>query len=529
MITVENVSVRFGSKPLFKDVNLKFLDGNCYGLIGANGAGKSTFLRILSGELEPDSGSVSMNKGETLFTLKQDHFAFDNETALKTVMMGNVELFSIMDEKDALYAKADFSEEDGIRAGELEAKFAEMDGWNAESNAAILLNGLGIAEELHESLMSELSESIKVKVLLAQALFANPDTLLLDEPTNGLDVKAIAWLESFLINFEKTVIVVSHDRHFLDKVCTHIADVDYGRIKIFSGNYEFWRKSSELIAKQLKDSNRKKEDKIKELEEFIARFSANASKSKQATSRKKILDKISLDELEPSTRKYPFIDFKPERESGKVIATLDCKSCIVEGKEILKDVEITICKGDKIALIGDPIKISAILRCFAHDLDFDGDVTYGQTIKMSYVPNDNSFYFQQDKPIVEWLGQYTPEDDPKILRGFLGRMLFSGDDALKSVTVLSGGEKVRCMLSKSMIEGPNLLFMDDPTNHLDLESITSLNDGLIAYTGELMFISHDHQFIQTIANRIIEVTDNGIIDRMMSYDDYLYSQYGIEN
>lgn len=528
MITVENVSVRFGTKPLFKDVNLKFTNGNCYGLIGANGAGKSTFLKVLSGEIEPDTGNVSMNKNETLFTLKQDHFAYEDETALKTVMMGNTQLFDIMNEKDALYAKADFSEEDGHRAGELEGKFAELDGWNADTNIAILLNGLGVSEDFHESLMSELNGGDKVKVLLAQALFANPDILLLDEPTNGLDVKAIAWLENFLINYEKTVIVVSHDRHFLDKVCTHIADVDYGRIKIFSGNYEFWHKSSELISKQLKDQNRKKEDKIKELEEFVARFSANASKSKQATSRKKILDKIQLDELEPSTRKYPFIDFKPERESGKVIASISIDKCCVEENEILSNIDITIRKGDKIALIGDPIKCSTLLKCFAQDCDFDGTFEIGQTIKRSYIPNDNSLYFENDLTVVEWLSQYTTIDDMRYIRGFLGRMLFSGEDALKQVKVLSGGEKVRCMLSKSMIEGPNLLFLDDPTNHLDLESITALNDGLIEYKGECVFLSHDHQFIQTIANRIIEVTEDGFVDRSMLYDEYLLAQYGIE-
>lgn len=530
MIGTNNISVRFGSRVLFKDVNIKFTNGNCYGLIGANGAGKSTFLKVLSGEIQPDTGEVYMNANETLFTLKQDHFAYDEETVLHTVMMGNERLFDIMEEKDALYAKPDFSDEDGIRAGELEGIFAEMDGWNAESNAAILLHGLGIDTELHDKQMKELNGSDKLKVLLAQALFGNPDTLLLDEPTNHLDIKAIAWLENFLVNYENTVIVVSHDRHFLNQVCTHIADVDFGQIRIYAGNYDFWYESSQLIAKQMKDSNRKKEDKIKELEEFIARFSANASKSKQATSRKKILDKITLDDLTPSTRKYPFIDFKPSRESGRSILFVeDISKKDESGQYYFKNVSFNLMKGDKVAILGDPIKTTMFLRTLIGEVQPDsGTLTIGQTITPSYVPNDNSKYFESDKSIVEWLSQYTSIDDISYVRGFLGRMLFSGEEALKEVNVLSGGEKARCMLSKSMLEQPNLLLLDDPTNHLDLESITALNDGLIQYTGELLFVSHDHQFIQTIANRIIQITDDGIIDRRTSYDEYLKLELGIE-
>ena len=529
MLTVNNISVRFSSKELFKDVNLKFTIGNCYGVIGANGAGKSTFLKILSKEIEPDTGSVILDKNMTMFTLKQDHFAYEENTVLETVIAGNEKLLEISKEKELLYSKEDFTENDGIRAGELEDLFAQMDGWEAESNAAILLNGLGINEELQNSLMKELSGSDKVKVLLAQALFSNSEILLLDEPTNNLDVQAIAWLEDFLMNYEKTTIVVSHDRHFLNKICTHICDVDYGQIKIYSGNYDFWYQSSELLSKQLKDKNKKNEEKIKELEDFIKRFSANASKSKQATSRKKILDKIVLDDLKPSTRKYPFIDFKFEKESGKVISTLKVNNCKIENEDILNNIEITILKGDKIALLGDPIKCSTLLKCFNKEIDFDGDIEFGQTINYGYIPNDNSKFFESDKDIITWLTQYSKVDDPTFIRGFLGRMLFSGEDAFKKVKVLSGGEKVRCMLSKTMLEGPNLLFLDDPTNHLDLESITALNDGLINYKGELVFLSHDHQFIQTIANRIIVIENDKIQDYRLTYDEYLEKQYSIKD
>lgn len=531
MIGTNNVSVRFGARTLYKNVNLKFTNGNCYGLIGANGAGKSTFLKVLSGELKPDTGDVFLGSNETLFTLKQDHFSYDQEQVIVTVMMGNEKLYKIMKEKDELYAKTDFSEADGERAGELEAEFAEIDGWNAESNAAILLNGLGIDVDLHEKMMSELSGSEKVKVLLAQALFGKPDTLLLDEPTNNLDLKAISWLEHFLINYEQTVIVVSHDRHFLNKVCTHIADVDYEEIRIYAGNYDFWYESSQLLAKQQKDSNRKKEDKIKELEEFIARFSANASKSKQATSRKKTLDKIELDDIKPSTRKYPFIDFKPERESGKQVLFVEdvCKS--IDGEVVLDKININVMQQDKIVLIGNPLACTTLLKIINNELEADkGKVEFGQTIVSSYIPNDNSTYFESEDDICTWLSRYSDIDDVSFIRGFLGRMLFSGEEALKQVNVLSGGEKARCMLSKAMLEAPNLLMLDDPTNHLDLESITALNNGLIAYKGELIFTSHDHQFIQTIANRVIMINDDGsMLDFRCSYDDFLEKELGIED
>lgn len=528
MIETNNVSVRFGSRTLYDNVSIKFTDGNCYGLIGANGAGKSTFLKVLSKELKPDTGTVSIPPHETLFTLKQDHYAFDENSVMETVLMGNRRLYEIMKEKDALYCKEDFSEEDGIRAGELEAQFAEMDGWNAESDAASLLNGIGIETDLHDCFMKELSGPQKVKVLLAQALFGKPDTLLLDEPTNHLDLKAISWLEHFLVNYDKTVIVVSHDRHFLNKVCTHIADVDYGKIKIFAGNYDFWYESSQLISKQMKDANKKKEEKIKELEEFIARFSANASKSKQATSRKKILDKIVLDDLQPSTRKYPFIDFKPERESGKSILFVEDVSKQEEGAK-LNHISFNLMKGDKVALLGNPNDTSLLLKLIAKEIEPDeGSIEIGQTITMSYIPDDNSSYFEGEESICDWLSHYTDIEDPAFIRGFLGRMLFSKEEPLKPVNVLSGGEKARCMLSKSMLEAPNLLLLDEPTNHLDLESIQALNNGLINYKGEMIFVCHDHQFIQTVANRIIEITEDGIIDRRMSYDDYLEKEYGIE-
>lgn len=528
MIETQNVSVRFGSRTLYDKVNLKFTDGNCYGLIGANGAGKSTFLKVLSGELQPDTGNVIVKSNETVFTLKQDHFAYDEFTVLETVLMGNTKLYDIMKEKDAIYCKENFSEEDGIKAGELEAAFADMDGWNAESDAASLLNGLGIDATLHDSYMKDLAGGDKVKVLLAQALFGKPNTLLLDEPTNHLDIKACAWLEHFLMNYENTVIVVSHDRHFLNKVCTYIADVDYGKIKLFAGNYDFWYESSQLITKQLKDANRKKEDKIKELEDFIARFSANASKSKQATSRKKTLDKITLDDLQPSTRKYPFIEFKPERESGKSILYIENVEKVQEDCK-LTNVSFNMMKGDKVALIGDPNQTTLLLQIIAGECKPDsGSIDFGQTIKISYIPDDNSKYFEGNKSICDWLSQYTEIDDMSFIRGFLGRMLFSGEEPLKAVNVLSGGEKARCMLSKMMLEGNNLLLMDDPINHLDLESIQALNNALSKYQGELIFVCHDHQFVQTIANRIIEIRPDGIIDRRMCYDDYLEKEYGIE-
>lgn len=529
MIETQDVSVRFGSRTLYDKVNLKFTDGNCYGLIGANGAGKSTFLNVLSGNLQPDTGRVVVKANETVFTLKQDHFAFDEFTVLETVLMGNTKLYDIMKEKDAIYCKEDFNEEDGIKAGELEAAFAEMDGWNAESNAATLLNGLGVSVDLHSNHMKELAGGDKVKVLLAQALFGKPNTLLLDEPTNHLDIKACAWLEHFLMNYENTVIVVSHDRHFLNKVCTYIADVDYGKIKLFAGNYDFWYESSQLISKQLKDANRKKEEKIKELEDFIARFAANASKSKQATSRKKTLDKITLDDLQPSTRKYPFIEFKPERESGKSIIYIENVEKQIEDCKI-SNISFNMMKGDKVALIGDPNQTTMLLRLLAGEIKPDsGTIDMGQTIKVSYIPDDNSRYFEGNQSICEWLSQYTDIDDISFIRGFLGRMLFSGEEPLKAVNVLSGGEKARCMLSKTMLEAGNLLLMDDPINHLDLESIQALNNALSKYTGELIFVCHDHQFVQTIANRIIEIRPNGIIDRRMSYDDYLENEYDIKD
>lgn len=528
MIETQDISVRFGSRTLYDKVNLKFTDGNCYGLIGANGAGKSTFLRVLSGDLQPDTGRVIIKPNETVFTLKQDHFAFDDYTVLQTVLMGNTKLFEIMKEKDEIYCKEDFSEEDGIKAGDLEAKFAEMDGWNAESNAATLLNGLGIGVELHDNLMKDLAGGDKVKVLLAQALFGKPNTLLLDEPTNHLDIKATSWLEHFLMNYESTVIVVSHDRHFLNKVCTYIADVDYGKVKLFAGNYDFWYESSQLITKQLRDANSKKEDKIKELEAFIARFAANASKSKQATSRKKTLDKITLDDLQPSTRKYPFIEFKPERESGKSILYVENVNKQVEDCK-LTNISFNMMKGDRVVLLGTPMQTTMLLKLLAGEEQPDsGTIDLGQTITPSYIPDDNSKYFEGNESICDWLSKYSDVDDISFIRGFLGRMLFSGEEPLKAVNVLSGGEKARCMLSKAMLEAGNLLLMDDPINHLDLESIQALNNSLSKYDGELIFVCHDHQFVQTIANRIIEITPDGVIDRRMSYDDYLEKEYGIK-
>ncbi len=523
MLGTNGVTVRFGKRVLYEDVNVKFTPGNCYGVIGANGAGKSTFLKVLTGELEPSEGEVYMTKNERLGVLKQDHYMYDDVKVIDTVIRGNERLYQIMKEKDALYAKPDFNDEDGIKAGELEAEFAELNGWMAETDAAQLLNGLGIENEYHEMLMKELTGPQKVKVLLAQALFGNPDVLILDEPTNHLDMAAISWLEEFLINFENTVIVVSHDRYFLNKVCTHILDIDYSKINIYVGNYDFWYESSQLALKQMKEANKKKEEKIKELEEFIRRFSANASKSKQATSRKKTLEKIELEDIKPSTRRYPYIDFKPERESGKEILNVENVSLTVDGEKILNNVSFKVLKGDKIALVGtNGIAKTALFKVLMGELKPDsGKITYGQTIKQSYVPQDNEEFFKADKSIVQWIADDYGITDETVVRSFLGRMLFSGDEALKKINVLSGGEKARCMMARAMLEAPNLLFLDEPTNHFDLESITALNEGLIRTTAELIFVSHDHQFVQTIANRIIEITDDGIIDKRCTYDEYL--------
>jgi ATPase subunit of ABC transporter with duplicated ATPase domains len=525
MITVTNVGLRYGDRKLFEDVNIKFTPGNCYGLIGANGAGKSTFLKILSGEIEPQTGDVHMTPGERLAFLKQNHFEYEEHEVLKVVIMGHARLYEVMQEKDAIYMKPDFSDEDGMRAAELEGEFAELNGWEAESEAAILLKGLGIPEELHTKKMAELTGSEKVKVLLAQALFGKPDVLLLDEPTNNLDLKAIQWLEEFLINFENTVIVVSHDRHFLNKVCTHMADLDYGKIQIYVGNYDFWYESSQLASRMAQDSNRKKEEKIKELQAFIARFSANASKSKQATSRKKLLDKISLDDIRPSSRRYPFVGFTPEREIGNDLLRVEGLTKTIDGVKVLDNVSFIINKGDKLAFVGkSEIAITTLFKILNGEMEADsGTYKWGVTTSQAYFPKDNTKYFDGNEPtLVDWLRQFSPNDQSEsFLRGFLGRMLFSGEEVLKKPSVLSGGEKVRCMLSKMMLSGANVLVLDDPTNHLDLESITALNNGLIAFKGSVLFTSHDHQFVQTIANRIIEITPNGLVDKQMSYDEYL--------
>ncbi|PAV31457.1 ABC transporter ATP-binding protein [Virgibacillus profundi] len=525
MINVTNVSLRYGDKKLFEDVNLKFTPGNCYGLIGANGAGKSTFLKVLSGEIEPQSGNISLSPGERLAVLKQDHFAYEDQQVLDTVLMGHEKLYEVKREKDAIYMKADFSEEDGMRAAELEGEFAEMNGWEAESDAAVLLKGLGIDESLQMKNMAELTGDQKIKVLLAQALFGNPDILLLDEPTNGLDIQAIQWLEDFLINFENTVIVVSHDRHFLNKVCTHIADVDYGKIQIYIGNYDFWYESSQLASQMAQDANKKKEEKIKDLQAFVARFSANASKSKQATSRKKLLDSITLDDIKPSSRKYPYIAFTPEREIGNDLLRVDGLTKTIKGKKVLDNVSFTMNKDDKIALVGtDDIAKTTLFKILMGEMEADsGTFSWGVTTSQSYFPKDNAAYFENNNlPLVDWLRQYSPEDETEtFLRGFLGRMLFSGEEALKKANVLSGGEKVRCMLSKMMLSNANVLLLDEPTNHLDLESITSLNNGLIKFKGSILFTSHDHQFINSIANRLIEITPSGIIDKEISYDEYV--------
>ena len=523
MISANNVTLRLGKKALFEDVNIKFTEGNCYGLIGANGAGKYTFLKILSGELEPTNGDVIMNDGERLSVLQQDHFKYDEFAVLDTVIMGNKRLYEIMKEKDAIYMKEDFSDEDGIRASELEAEFAEMDGWNAEADAATLLNGLGVDTENHYKMMSELDGGLKVKVLLAQALFGNPDVLLLDEPTNHLDLDAIAWLEEFLINFENTVIVVSHDRYFLNKVCTHIADIDYAKIQLYAGNYDFWYESSQLMIKQMKEANKKKEEKIKELQEFIQRFSANASKSKQATSRKRALEKIELDEIKPSSRKYPYIDFRPKREIGNEVLTVSNISKTIDGVKVLDNISFTVGHDDKIAFVGpNTIATTTLFRILAGELEPDeGSFKWGVTTSQGYFPKDNTKEFDNDLVIADWLAQYSEEKDATYVRGFLGRMLFAGEDGVKKVKVLSGGEKVRCLLSKLMIMASNVLIMDEPTNHLDMESITALNNGLIKFPGVVLFSCQDHQFVQTTANRIMELTNTGLIDKQTTYDEYL--------
>lgn len=525
MINVSNVSLQYGDKKLFEDVNLKFTPGNCYGLIGANGAGKSTFLNVLSGEVEPQAGHISLSPGERLAVLKQDHFAYEEYEVLETVLMGHESLYKVKQEKDAIYMKPDFSEEDGMRAAELEGEFAEMNGWEAESDAAVLLKGLGIDESLHMEKMGELTEGQKVKILLAQALFGSPDTLLLDEPTNGLDIQAIQWLEEFLINFENTVIVVSHDRHFLNKVCTHIADVDYGKIQIYIGNYDFWYESSQLASRMAQESNKKKEEKIKELQAFVARFSANASKSKQATSRKKLLDSITLDDIKPSSRKYPYIAFTPEREIGNDLLRVEGLTKTINGKKVLDNVSFIMNKDDKIAFVGkNDIAKTTLFKIIMGEMEPDaGTYKWGVTTSQSYFPRDNTAFFENnDMPLVEWLRQYSPEDQTEtFLRGFLGRMLFSGEEALKKANVLSGGEKVRCMLSKMMLSHANVLVLDEPTNHLDLESIQSLNNGLIKFKGSILFTSHDHQFIESVSNRLIEITPNGIVDKEISYNEYI--------
>ena len=524
MISTSGVTLQFGKRVLFKDVSIKFTPGNCYGVIGANGAGKSTFLKLLSGDIEPTKGSIDITPGERMSVLKQDHFAFDEYEVLRTVIMGNQHLVDIMDEKDAIYAKPDFSDEDGIRAGELEAEFAELNGWDAESDAAKLLNGLGIGDEYHYQKMSELDPALKVRVLLAQALFGNPDILLLDEPTNHLDLASINWLEDFLAGFENTVIVVSHDRHFLNQVCTHIADVDFGKIQLYVGNYDFWYHSSQLALQLAKDANKKKEEKIKELQTFIARFAANASKSKQATSRKKLLDKITLDDIKPSSRRYPYIAFTPDREAGDQLLLVEGISKTIDGEKVLNNVSFTVRKGDKIAFTGpNSAGKTALFQILMGEMEPDeGSFKWGVTTTQAYLPNDNTEYFEGcELSLTDWLRQYSKDPDESFVRGFLGRMLFSGEESLKQASVISGGEKVRCMLSKMMLSGANVLLMDEPTNHLDLESITALNDGLINFKGTLLFVSHDHQFVQTIADRIIELTPEGVFDKLTSYDDFL--------
>ncbi|HYF79350.1 MAG TPA: ATP-binding cassette domain-containing protein [Symbiobacteriaceae bacterium] len=529
MLTVSNVSLRYGDRKLFEDVNIKFTPGNCYGLIGANGAGKSTFLKILSGEIEAQTGEVSITPGQRLAVLKQNHFEYDEYTVMQTVLMGHTRLYQVMQEKDAIYMKTPFTDEDGLRAADLEGEFAELNGWEAESDAAILLNGLGIGEELHAAQMASLDGAQKVKVLLAQALFGKPDILLLDEPTNHLDLKAVAWLEEFLINFENTVIVVSHDRYFLNKVCTHMADIDFGRIQLYTGNYDFWYESSQLALRLASEANKKKEEKIKDLQAFIARFSANASKSKQATSRKKLLEKITLDDIRPSNRKYPFINFAIEREIGNEVLRVDSISKTIDGEKVLDNVSFTINRDDKIAFVGsnNSLAISTLFKILMGEMEADaGSFKWGGTTSRAYFPKDNTGFFEDEElNLIQWLRQFSPKDQTEsYLRGFLGRMLFSGDEVLKNCTVLSGGEKVRCMLAKMMMPGANVLLLDEPTNHLDLESIQALNNGMISFKGSMLFTSHDHQFVQTVANRIIEITPNGLIDRQLTYDEYLENE-----
>ncbi len=526
MISANNVTYRVGKKALFEDVNIKFTEGNCYGLIGANGAGKSTFLKILSGKLETTKGDIVITPGQRLSVLEQDHFKYDEYSVIDTVIMGNARLYEIMKEKDAIYAKEDFTDEDGIRASELEGEFAEMDGWEAESNAAQLLNGLGIDTDLHYSLMKDLNGSEKVKVLLAKALFGNPDILLLDEPTNHLDLDAIAWLEEFLINFDNTVIVVSHDRYFLNKVCTQIADIDYGKIQLYAGNYDFWYESSQLLVKQMKEAKKKKEEKIKELQEFISRFSANASKSKQATSRKRALEKIELDDIKPSSRKYPYIDFRPDREIGNEVLAVENLSKTINGEKVLDNISFILGHEDKVAFVGANEQAKTVLfQILMGEIEPDeGTYKWGVTTSQAYFPKDPTNEFNNDYTIADWLMGYSPVDDITYVRGFLGRMLFAGEDGIKKVKVLSGGEKVRCLLSKMMISGANCLVLDEPTNHLDMESITALNNGLIKFPGVAIFACHDHQFVETTANRIMEILPNGtLIDKITTYDEYLAS------
>ena len=526
MISANNITLRVGKKALFEDVNIKFTEGNCYGLIGANGAGKSTFLKILSGQLEPTKGDIVITPGQRLSFLQQDHFKYDAYPVLDTVIMGNERLYQIMKEKEAIYAKEDFTDEDGIRASELEGEFAEMNGWEAESDAATLLNGLGVDTEFHYTQMADLTGSMKVKVLLAQALFGNPDILLLDEPTNHLDLPAIEWLEEFLINFDNTVIVVSHDRYFLNKVCTHTADIDYGKIQLYAGNYDFWFESSQLLIKQMKEANKKKEEKIIELQEFISRFSANASKSKQATSRKRALEKIQLDDMRPSSRKYPYIDFRPNREIGNEVLMVENLSKTIDGVKVLDNISFTLGREDKVAFVGaNEQAITTFFKILTGEMEPDeGNYKWGVTTSQAYFPKDNTQEFDNDLTITDWLTQYSEIKDATYVRGFLGRMLFPGEDGVKRVRVLSGGEKVRCLLSKMMISGANILILDEPTNHLDMESITALNNGLIKFPGVILFTSHDHQFVQTTANRIMEILPNGkLVDKITTYDEYLAS------
>ena len=526
MISANNVTYRVGKKALFEDVNIKFTEGNCYGLIGANGAGKSTFLKILSGKLETTKGDIVITPGQRLSVLEQDHFKYDEYPVMDVVIMGNSRLYEIMKEKDAIYAKEDFTDEDGIRASELEGEFAEMDGWEAESNAAQLLNGLGIETDIHYSLMKDLNGSEKVKVLLAKALFGNPDILLLDEPTNHLDLDAIAWLEEFLINFDNTVIVVSHDRYFLNKVCTQIADIDYGKIQLYAGNYDFWYESSQLLVKQMKEANKKKEEKIKELQEFISRFSANASKSKQATSRKRALEKIEVDDIKPSSRKYPYIDFRPDREIGNEVLTVENLSKTINGVKVLDNISFILGREDKVAFVGgNELAKTTLFQILMGEMEPDeGTYKWGVTTSQAYFPKDPTNEFNNDYTIADWLMGYSPVDDITYVRGFLGRMLFAGEDGVKKVKILSGGEKVRCLLSKMMISGANCLILDEPTNHLDMESITALNNGLIKFPGMAMFACHDHQFVETTANRIMEILPNGtLVDKITTYDEYLAS------